>query len=120
MMSSRRSRPSLAALLAVVCAVARAVQIQDDPVANFDNVQLWQCNHGYRQQWKIVHDGYPNNNIALTVDGKVLDILEWSNDTGANLQVVAPPLLLKPFSRDQHFTGFLKNKYSLESTVCLQ
>jgi hypothetical protein len=77
----------LAVLFTIVCAVAQGVRLQDDPVANFDNVQLWQCNDGYRQQWKIVHDGYPNNNIVLTIDGKVLDILEWSNDTGANLQV---------------------------------
>jgi hypothetical protein len=67
--------------------IATCQRLDDDPIANFDNVQVWECHGGMRQQWQIIHKGYPNNNIALTSDGKVLDILTYSNDTSANLQI---------------------------------
>ena len=74
--------------------------VSDDPIANFDNVQVWDCNPGIRQRWEISHSSYPQSNIFLQSDGKVLDILGYSNDTGGNLQVTTHLLASVLLSRD--------------------
>ena len=74
-------------LLCVVFLSTATARTSDDPIPNFTNVQLWTCNGGFRQQWEIIQKGPPNDHIQLKFDGKVLDILGYSNDTGANVQV---------------------------------
>ena len=77
-------RTTLLCLLFLLTATARG---KDDPVPGSTNVQLWTCNGGFRQQWKIVQKGPPNDHIQLKINGRVLDIANYRNDTGANVQV---------------------------------
>eukprot|EP00117_Sycon_ciliatum_P005145 scpid90606/ scgid9214/ Probable exo-1,4-beta-xylosidase bxlB; 1,4-beta-D-xylan xylohydrolase bxlB; Beta-xylosidase bxlB; Xylobiase bxlB len=90
-MSWERTLFWLTVTVALGIAVEKAAgqRLRDD-IPDSTNVQLWECMGGERQEWVIKTGGYPNNVIALKADGMVLDILQYSNDSGANLQVFHP------------------------------
>ena len=83
--------------LVVLFASGITIGVQPDDIPDETNVQLWECMGGHRQEWQISASGYPNNHISLKYDGKVLDILAYSNDSGANVQVTSSPAQLSLF-----------------------
>ena len=96
-----------------------------DPIPSFTNVQLWPCTGGVftmRQQWEIVSQSYPNTHIQLKYDQKVLDILDYSNTTGANLQVSRIGLGRPLPTRSAHFyrSSFPRRPLGISSLCTIQ
>lgn len=69
-------------------------------------LQLWPCAGGENQMWSIQSGGYPHNTIALRQDNEsVIDVLRFSNDSGATLRIWSRNGFKNAYNQQFHYVS---------------